>query len=93
VSWFYRCVIEQLFGLKGNRQGLAIEPQLPRHWTHVKVTRQFRGATFEMEMRRVAGVERTVVAVDGQMLNGNQITEIESGKRYHVDVKVPEGNE
>src|SRR5690606_24572061 len=38
VSWVYRCLVEGLFGLKGDTNGLRIEPQLPSHWDHVKVT-------------------------------------------------------
>ena len=55
VAWFYRCLVEGLFGLKGDRQGLLIQPQLPSHWSEAKVTRSFRGATFNVQIRCNAG--------------------------------------
>ena len=36
VSWIYRCLVEGLFGVKGDRDGLVIQPQLPSHWNQVK---------------------------------------------------------
>ncbi|SPQ24345.1 a373c687-9647-4cfe-9625-bfaec2b4b399 [Thermothielavioides terrestris] len=52
VSWAYRCVIEGLCGLRGEPDGLAIRPQLPSAWDAIKVTREFRGATFQLDIRR-----------------------------------------
>jgi cellobionic acid phosphorylase len=53
------------------------------------VIREFRGATFEIEMRREKGIANTVVVVDGQMLPGNRITKIEAGRTYRVPVATP----
>ncbi len=73
VAWVYRCVIEGLFGLKGDREGLKVQPQLPSAWDHCRVTRQFRGATFELEMRRDTKTSRIIVSLDGQDLPANRI--------------------
>jgi len=89
VSWLYRCLIEGLLGVKGDRQGLVIQPQLPSHWNQAKVIRQFRGATFDIDMRREKGVSNLVVAVDGQALPDNRVTNIEPGQSYKVAVTIP----
>ena len=89
VSWLYRCLVEGLFGLKGDKQGLVIQPQLPRHWSRARVTREFRGATFEVEMRREHSISETLVVIDGQALPGNRVTEIKAGKTYQVEVRLP----
>lgn len=89
VSWLYRCLVEGLFGLKGDRQGLLIQPQLPSHWNQAKVVRKFRGATFEVEMCREPGVTSAVVAVDGQTLPDNRFTDIQPGRTYRVEVRLP----
>jgi cellobionic acid phosphorylase len=89
VSWFYRCLVEGLFGVKGDRQGLVIQPQLPGHWNGAKVIREFRGATFLMEMRREAGISGIRVDVDGQPLPTNRFTNIQVGKTYRVKVSLP----
>ena len=41
VSWAYRCFVEGLCGLRGDAEGLRIEPQLPSAWDGIKVTRLF----------------------------------------------------
>jgi cellobionic acid phosphorylase len=89
VAWLYRCLVEGLFGLKGDRQGLVIQPHLPSHWRQAKVTRTFRGATFNIEMRREPGLSNTLVVVDGRKLPANRLTDIQAGKTYAVEVSIP----
>lgn len=89
VAWFYRCLIEGLFGVKGDREGLLFEPQLPGHWNQCKVTRRFREATFKIEFRRQSGLTKRIVVVDGKTLPDNRFTSIESGKMYHAVVMMP----
>ncbi len=89
AAWMYRCLVEGLFGVRGDRQGLVIDPQLPREWNQAKVVRRFRGATFNIEMRRKKGVSNLVVAVDGRALPDNRITTVEPGKSYKVEVTIP----
>jgi cellobionic acid phosphorylase len=82
ASWLYRSIIEGLFGLKGCREGLRIAPKLPASWPLARVTRHFRGATFEIEITRGA----PALHVDGQAIAGNTITDIVPGKTYKVAV-------
>jgi cellobionic acid phosphorylase len=89
VSWVYRSVIEGLFGLRGDRDGLIVQPQLPVHWSSAQATRQFRGATFEVQVRRAPGQAGVTVALDGRPLDGNRITAIQPGKTYRVEVTLP----
>lgn len=89
VSWVYRSLIEGLFGLKGDREGLCIVPQLPSHWSHARVVREFRGARFEVDMRREQGINAVQVSLDGQRLEKAHISNIEAGKVYQVSVKLP----
>jgi len=89
VSWVYRCLVEGLFGLKGDIDGLRVEPQLPSDWNRVKVTREFRGARFDVEINRVNGLAEKQIDVDGQRLSTELITQIEAGKTYSVKVSLP----
>lgn len=89
VSWVYRCLIEELFGLRGDRGALLISPQLPSHWQQARVTRQFRGATLEVEIRRAAGPSQPIIRVDGQAVSGNRITDIRPGRTTRVEVLIP----
>jgi len=90
AAWLYRCLIEGLFGLKGEGEALCVRPQLPSHWRQATVQRRFRGAVFEVRMQRDAGCVAQQVSVDGQLLDVARIEGIESGRRYRVEVMLPE---
>lgn len=88
VAWVYRCLVEGLCGLKGDAKGLTVAPQLPSSWEGMSVTRRFRGAVFEVEIKRGA-VERVGVICDGVALPVARIDQIEAGRSYRVEVTVP----
>ena len=85
----YRCLVEGLFGVQGDKDGLLIRPQLPSHWSHVKLTRTFRGATFHIQIIRQRGLSATVVTVDEQPLATNKLTAIQAGRTYSIHARVP----
>jgi cellobionic acid phosphorylase len=89
VSWVYRCLVEGLFGLQGQVDGLRVAPQLPAAWPSARVVRTFRGAEFVVEMVREAGLDETRIIVDGKPLQGAVIHDIEPGRRYQVSVRLP----
>lgn len=88
VSWAYRCFIEGLCGLKGDSDGLLVNPQLPGHWDAINVTRQFRYATFEVSIRR-ADVAEIQVTLDGKRLPEPRVTGIVAGGVYALEVLIP----
>jgi cellobionic acid phosphorylase len=88
VSWVYRCFVEGLCGLRGYKEGLMVNPQLPSDWPGIKITRLFRGARFEVDVKR-EDVKSVKVVVNGKELKEPKITGIEKGKTYKVSVKVP----
>lgn len=88
VSWFYRCLIEGLFGVKGSKAGLFIEPSLPKHWSNVNLKRIFREAVFEIQITRKPKLEKQEIYVNGILLEGNTIKTIKPGEVYKVEVFV-----
>jgi cellobionic acid phosphorylase len=88
VSWVYRCIIEGIFGLQGDEQGLRVAPQLPAHWPEARVQREFRGAHFDVTIRR-ADVVQTQLTLDGVALAAAHVAAIDAGKHYRLEVLVP----
>jgi cellobionic acid phosphorylase len=88
VSWAYRCIIEGLCGLRGVKDGLKIDPKLPKDWSGIKVRRQFRGADFEVEIKR-GDVKNVSVKLDGEEVKRNIIKNVQAGKTYKLDVQIP----
>ncbi|MBV1909112.1 MAG: glycosyltransferase 36 [Kangiellaceae bacterium] len=89
VSWYYRCLVEGLFGLKGQLGDLVIEPSLPDEWEKVSVSREYMGATFELDYLQSEQYEQLQIIVNDKPLNSNRITDIEKGKHYRVIVNCP----
>ncbi|TDK22975.1 NdvB protein [Luteimonas aestuarii] len=89
AAWLYRCLIEGLFGLRGEAEGLRIAPCLPSHWHEASVLRRFRGASIEVHMRRIAGTDGMSVRVDGAVLETPLLRDIVAGGHYRVDVALP----
>ncbi len=89
VSWYYRCVIEELFGLYGDSQGLVVAPKFPRDWRSVQATRRFRGAEFKFDFQGATSIQELQVIVDGKLMDSNQIKGIEAGRCYQVTVNFP----
>jgi hypothetical protein len=50
------------------------------------VTREFRGATFIVDMRRDSRATKIGVTVDGQALTASRITDIQVGCVHNVSV-------
>ncbi|TDL61367.1 NdvB protein [Paenibacillus amylolyticus] len=89
VPWVYRCLIDGLFGLQGHAQGLQVRPLLPEDWNEASVTRLFRGAELNVNMKKDASVQTIEVYVDGQRIEGDIIKNIQAGVKYEVLVKLP----
>ncbi|KAB7768459.1 GH36-type glycosyl hydrolase domain-containing protein [Xanthomonas maliensis] len=89
VAWVYRCVLEGLFGLVGDGDGLAIRPQLPAHWPQARAVRRFRGARFEVTLTREPGRQAVEVEVDGVVCADQRVPAVVAGRSYQVQVRLP----
>ena len=89
VAWVYRSLIEGMFGLKGDGNGLTIRPNLPSHWMTAEATRLFRGAVFDVTIRREQGLAEQCIHVDGKLLDGDRVRHVEPGRTYRVEVTLP----
>lgn len=89
VHWIYRCLIDGLFGLKGEPSGLRIRPQLPNDWNEVKVVRVFRGATFHIDFKRDINISVLQVFVGGKLIADNLISDFSKGETLYIEVKIP----
>jgi len=89
VHWYYRSLIDGLFGLRGNRDGLEIKPQLPTTWNEVKINRKFRGSFFEITMLKNSETTQLRLTCNGETLPDAIIRDIEIGKSYSVMVQIP----
>jgi cellobionic acid phosphorylase len=89
VAWVYRCIIEELCGLKGEAGSLIVAPKMPSHWQKMTVKRQFLKADFIVNIYRDATVKKQVTIIDGKPASANKVENIQAGKSYCLDVLLP----
>ncbi len=75
ASWAYQAATQFILGIRPTYQGLQIDPCIPKSWPGFKVTRQYRGCTYQIEVQNPKGVSKGVesVWVDGLLIEGNTI--------------------
>ncbi len=93
AAWYYRTVVDKLFGLRAEEHGLRIDPQLPSQWKQAKAIRRWRGAVYEVQYQRSADVKEPVVELDGVKLESNLIPFDASAQSHVVSVTLPESYE
>jgi cellobionic acid phosphorylase len=81
-------LIDGLFGVRGDVDGLHIKPQLPKDWNQVEVVRKFRGCTFDITMQRTDRVNSLEVHQKGTVLKEPVLKDFDT-KRQEVKVLIP----
>ena len=89
AAWFYRTAITNLLGVRGEFDGLRIDPQLPAKWKKAAVWRKFRGAEFNIVIRKTRSADKTEVLLDGKRLPDTLIPLQKLGTVHTVEVRVP----
>ena len=67
AGWFYYALVNYIFGLHPEIEGLRIDPCLPPEWKHCSLTRHFRGTCYEIEFDQSQGYRKVAgLLVDGK---------------------------
>jgi cellobiose phosphorylase len=92
ASWAYQAATQYILGVRPTYDGLQINPCLPRKWDGFKVTREFRGAVYQIEVKNPDHVCKGVksVKVDGKEVAGNVVPALGDGKTHQVEVVMGE---
>ncbi|MCL4251711.1 MAG: glycosyl transferase [Anaerolineae bacterium] len=88
AAWVYRAATQHMLGVAPTYNGLRIDPCIPTTWDGFKMTRKYRGATYEISVRNPQHVSTGVasVTVDGALLEGTTIPIFSDGQRHQVVV-------
>ncbi len=88
ASWAYQAGTMYILGIQPTYQGLRVDPCIPAHWDGFEVSRQYRGAQYQIRVRNphhiCKGVQR--VQVDGQFVAGNLLPLFTDGQAHTVEV-------
>jgi cellobiose phosphorylase len=73
AAWNMVAISQWILGVRPEYDGLRIDPVVPRDWGEFSVRRRFRGAIYEITVRKPRGSGGRVVSlvVDGREVGGN----------------------
>ena len=85
AAWTFVNISQYILGIKPSRDGLMIEPCLPKEMTDYTVVRRYRGAAYRIHVRATGSYSLTV---DGAAVSGKVIPFAEGKTEYAVEVTV-----
>jgi cellobiose phosphorylase len=90
AAWNFVAITQWILGIRPELAGLRIDPVLPDDWTGFSATRVFRGATYEITVRKPAGFRGRVthLLVEGDRVEGALIPLAPAGATVRVEAVV-----
>ena len=73
ASWNFYAITQYILGIQPDYDGLIIDPCIPKKWKGFKVTRKFRGATYQIKVVNRSHISKGVakVTIDGNLYHSN----------------------
>ena len=86
AAWNWYTITQFILGIKPTYNGLEIDPCISPDMKEYKVTRKFRGATYEIEIKNPNGSTHGIksLILDGKEISGNLIPLSSEGSLVHV---------
>ncbi len=93
AAWYFRVATEWILGVRPTVDGLVIDPCIPTEWDTASITRQYRGATYQVNIENPENVSCGVVeiTVDGETLKEPLVPIYEDGQVHEVRVVLGAG--
>lgn len=90
AAWTHFVASQHILGIRPERDGLRIDPCIPKTWPGFKVRRHFRGAIYEIEVSNPDGLNRGVgsLLVNGERLEGNLLPPAPAGATIRVEARL-----
>ena len=90
ASWTYQAATQYILGLQASYNGLKINPCIPKDWKEFSVTRIFRGATYQIEVKNPQAVCSGVrsLVVDGRPVDGQIVPVFGDRQCHRVEVEL-----
>jgi cellobiose phosphorylase len=92
AAWNWAAISQDILGIKPGYDGLTIDPCVSKDWKEYKVTREYRGASYNITIKNPAGVCKGVgsLTVNGEPVQGNVVPVQVEGSVNTVEVTLGE---
>ena len=90
ASWNYVAATQYILGVRAEHAGLVVDPCIPTDWKGFKISRIYRGETFDIEVRNPNGVMKGVrrVEMDGVEVPDRLLRPTGNGRSHKVVVEM-----
>jgi cellobiose phosphorylase len=90
ACWTLLNVQQHMLGVEPELGGLRIQPCLPADWEWAEMSRDFRGARYEIRIEKPKGICRGQVEItlNGEVVDGNLVPVQATGGTHQVIVKI-----
>ena len=90
AAWTFVSISQYILGIRPGYNGLVVDPCIPSNWPEFKVTRKFRGTTYEIQVKNPDGVCSGIKSMhaNGELISGNVIPWNAGDKGKQVTVSV-----
>lgn len=88
AAWNFVAISQYILGIIPDYDGLKLDPSIPEAWDGYKLTRKYRGNTYNITFKNPDHVSKGVksVTVDGVKINGNILPVFDEGTTHEVEV-------
>jgi cellobiose phosphorylase len=92
-QWLHRVATHWILGVRPQKDGLLVDPSIPSTWPGYKVTRKFRNALYQIEVKNPENVSKGVkqMIVDGITVEGSLIPNYNDGQAHKVEIIMGHG--
>ena len=73
AAWNFVAITQWILGIRPELDGLRVDPVIPSAWPGFTATRRFRGATYEITVRRARTLDSGMAEGAGTVVNGQRI--------------------
>ncbi len=94
ATWAFVSLTQHILGVRAAYDGLIVDPVLPNAWEGFTMTREFRGARYEITVRQggaassVADRSARTLYVNGALVTGNKVALAPAGTTVKVELVI-----
>ncbi|WDE98224.1 N,N'-diacetylchitobiose phosphorylase [Lentisphaera profundi] len=88
ATWAFYAASQYIIGIQPDYHGLTIDPCIPSHWDKFQVSRQFRGATYQITVTNPNKVNKGIASIklNGEIIAGQCLPLCAKGSQNSVEV-------
>ncbi|MDW8279071.1 MAG: glycosyl transferase, partial [Anaerolineales bacterium] len=84
AAWNYTAISQYILGIRPELEGLRIAPVIPADWSGFEAVRLFRGARYEISVRREGPGNQVALTVNGAPIQGQVVPPSPAGETVKV---------